>query len=243
MKQNFKFLSVVFILALISFGVSPKTWAEENNSIKKRTLKVQGEGKIKAVPDQAEMEFQVTEDGQNVEEISSLVRAKMEKIFKTIKSFGISDKETQTVNYNVSPKTKYENGESKKVGYTVTNRIKVTIKNIDLTGKILNAVLQDGVSSVDGPTFTISNPSQLKIDALKAAVEDAHAKASAIAETADVELAKVFSISQVSLSMPTPRQRFGYTASEKLSNLEAQVPIATGENEVVAQVEVVYSIK
>ena len=221
----------------------PKVWSDENNSSKERTLKVQGEGKITAVPDQSEMEFQVTEEGTEVEDASSLVQAKTEKIFKTIRSFGISDKDTQTLDYTVGPKIKFNKGESQKVGYTVSTRIKVIVKNMNSTGKILKAVIQDGVSTIDGPYFSFSNPAPLKIEALKVAVDDAHAKAVAIAQTADVVLGKVFSISQTSLTMPTNRQRFGYSASASLSGVSTQVPIATGENEVAAQVEVVYSLK
>lgn len=233
-------LSTVTLAAL---GCFAKSWAVEKNPAPERTLKVVGDGKITAVPDQADMAIQVTEEGEEVEDASSLVQAKVEKIFKTLKSFGILDKDTQTLNYSVSPKMRYDKGESQRVGYTVSNRIKVVVKNLALTGKILNAVIQDGVSTIDGPHFSFSNPAQLKIDALRAAVEDAQAKAEAIARTAGVDLGKVFSISQTSLTMPVPQQRIEMAAVQSLGAMNAQVPIATGENEVTAQVEVVYSLK
>ena len=74
-------------------------------------------------------------------------------------------------------------------------------------------------------------------------MEDAHAKADGIAQTAQVVLGKVYSITQTSLTMPTNRQGIGYAAASALSGANTQVPIATGENEVVAQVEVVYFVK
>ena len=230
-------------VTLTVLGFSAKTWADEKNPAPERTLKVQGDGKVTAIPDQSEMELEVTEEGTEVEDASSLVQAKLLKIFKTIKSFGILDKDTQTISYSVNPKTKFDKGEAKKVGYTVSSRIKVVVKNMDSTGKILKAVIQDGVTSVDGPYFSFSNPAQLKIDALKAAVEDAHAKAEAIAQTAGVDLGKVFSISQTSLAMPTNQQHLRYAMASTLSGVNTQVPIATGENEVTAQVEAVYSLK
>ena len=200
------FLAVI----LVSLAAIPKAWSDENNPPKERTLRVQGEGKITAVPDQSEMEFQVSEDGTEVEDVSSLVQSKIEKIFKTIKSFDVPDKDIQTIDYTVGPKTKYVKGESIRIGYSVSTRIKVVVRKMDLTGKILKAVIQDGVTTIDGPYFSFSNPSQLKIEALQAAVQDANAKAEAIAKTAEVDLGKVFSISQTSLSMPTNRQRIGY---------------------------------
>ncbi len=231
------------MVILIVLGISSSTQASDQNQTPERILKVLGDGKIKAVPDQSEMELQVTEEGTEVEDASALVQAKLLKVFKTLKSSGVLEKDTQTTSYSVSPKTKFNKGESIKVGYTVSSRVKVVIKDMDSTGKILKAVIQDGVNTVDGPYFSFSNPAQLKIDALKNAVEDAHAKAEAIAQTAGVDLGKVISISQSNISMTNNRQRMEYAAVNDLSEVHTQVPIATGENEVTAQVEVVYSLK
>ena len=233
---------LILILAMILPTPRPLLAKMDENSPPEKTIKVQGEGKTWAVPDQAELEVEIQEDGKDLDEISSLVQDKMEKIFSSIKSLGISEKDIQTTAYNVQPKMKYDKGETEKVGYTVSHKIRVVMKKIDDSGKVLEAVLKDGATNVDGPNFSFSDPTKLKIDALKSAVDDAHSKAEAMAQSAGVELGPVYSINQISVNMPV-RPSGRVMAAGLAYDVASPVSVATGQNEVTAQVEVVYSLK
>jgi len=202
---------------------------------------VEGQGTSRAVPDQAEIEFEVREEGPRLENVSAQVRDKMKNVFQTVKSFGISEKDFQTVSYNIQPKYKYDRGgnETKRVGYIVSNRIRVVLKDLDSAGKLLEAVTQAEVSEVTGPNFGFSDPKKLQIKALEAAVADARAKAEALAEAAGAELGRVFSINQTSTSMPVaPLAMQG-----NMMGVSSEVPIAKGQNEITTHVEVVYLLK
>lgn len=228
-------LPLFFILA------APASSVAQEGPSKERTVKVQGQGKVRAVPDQVEMEFEVQEEGTQLADVSARVADKMKAVFQAVKSFGILDKDFKTVQYNIQPKFKYNNGESQRVGFIVSNRIRVVLKKTDQAGDLLEAVTKAGVSGIDGPTFGFSDPSKLQIEALKAAVEDAHAKALALAESAGAELGKVFSINQTGAAMPTPPRMFRAQLAGAAD--AGTVPIEKGENEVTAEVEVVYSLK
>jgi len=240
--MRIKFFGIVILaLAFLTMNISSRVHADENVS-KERTIRVTGEGKVTAIPDQAEMEFEVSEEGPKLEQVTAQVREKMKNVFKVIKTFGISDKDFQTVSYNIQPKYKYDkNGnETTRVGYIVSNRVHVVLKDVDSAGKLLEAVTGADVSRVEGPFFGFSDPKKLQIEALKAAVEDAHSKAEALAQSSGAELGKVFSINQTNAEMPIERLTFG----KYLANAEAPtVPVAKGQNEVTAQVEVVYALK
>ena len=187
------------------------------------------------------MEFEVQEEGPQLKAVSAQVRDKMKKIFQVIKSFGISDKDFQTVSYNIQPKFKYDkNGnETQRVGYIVSNRVRIILKDLDKAGDVLEAVTEAEVSQVEGPNFGYSDPAKLQIEALKTAVADAHAKAEALALASGSELGKVSSINQTSTVMPVSPVAFRANVAME-SNA---VPIAKGQNEVTAQVEVVYTLK
>ena len=214
--------------------------AEENS--KDRTIRVTGEGKVTAVPDQAEINVTVEEEGVDLSTVSASAQDKMQKVMRTLKTSGIGDKDIQTTSYNIQPRMKYDKGESKRTGYTVSNSLKVVVKKIGDAGKILDAVANDGVSRVDGPSFGFSDPEKLQIDALKAAVRDAQAKAEALAQASGADLGKVFSINQTGSNMPSPRPLYN---ARMMGGVAAanEVPIAEGQNEVTAEVEVVYSLK
>lgn len=228
---------VVGLLALVASGA----WADDASKL--RTVRVQGEGKITAVPDQAEIVFGVQEESAQLKDASENAREKMKKIFQVIKSFGIAEKDFQTVNFNIQPKMKYDKGESVKTGYIVTNRIRVRIKDLDQVGKVLEAVTNQDVSQVEGPNFGFSDPSRLEMAALKAAVENARRKAEALAVTAEAQLGKVFTINQLSSNMPGPRPMMFASAASGDMGRVGSVPIAQGQDEVTAQVEVVYLLK
>jgi uncharacterized protein len=224
---------------MLLVAVVPNVQAQEN-VWKERTVRVQGSGKAMAVPDQAQLEFEVMAEAVRLEDASSQTKSRMNEVLKAIKSIGVGEKDIQTLRYGVQPKYRYDKdgGEAKQVGFTVSNRLRVTLRNIDLVGKLLEAVTKAGISQIEGPSFGFADPSKLEIAALKDAMRDAQAKAEALVQSAGAGLGKVLSIQQTSSGMPAPRPMM--TMAFKAN---ADVPIEKGENEVTAQVEVVYSLK
>ena len=107
-------------------------------------------------------------------------------------------------------------------------------------GKALAAVTKAGVTRINGPTFGFSDTTRLEEQALRRAVENAHSKAQALAQTAGVELGKVYSITQSAYSQPVPRH---LSNTMSLSRAAESVPVSAGEDEITARVDVVYSLK
>lgn len=216
------------------------SWGEEN-PWKERIVRVTGNGQAAAPPDQARMEFEVTTESQKPEEASSQAKARMADVLKAIKAHGVPEKDIQTIRYGVQPKYRYDKdgGEAKQVGFTVSSRLRVTIKNLDQVGKILEAVTKAGISQIDGPSFGFVDPSKLEVLALKDAMKDARNKAEALAQSADASLGKVLSIQSSSASAPGPRPMMMSMANKAATD----IPVERGESEVTAQVEVVFSLK
>ena len=229
------------LLPVILFLGSFNMVKADENGPKEPFIKVTGEGKTTAIPDQAEMEFQVQGDGPKLEEVSVEVRTRMKNVFKVIKDLGIQDKDFQTVSYTIEPKYKYDKNDNvtQRIGYTVSNRVRVVLKDIDKTGEVLEAITKAGVSEVDGPNFGFSDPEKLKVEALAAAVADAHERGQALAKASGSDLGKVFSINQTSAYVPTVYSGLANVVTQS----RAEVPIAKGQDEVAAQVEVVYLLK
>lgn len=163
----------------------------------------------------------------------------MAAVLKAVRSFGIADKDLRTLHYNVQPKYRYdkEGSERKRVGFTVSNRVRAVLKDLDQAGKVLEAATRAGATHIEGPHFGFSDPSKLEIQALRSAMEDAKRKAEALAQAAGTSLGKVLSIQSSSQAAPPPRPMM------MAMRAEADVPIERGEGAVSAQVEVVYSLK
>jgi uncharacterized protein YggE len=104
-----------------------------------------------------------------------------------VKALGIEDKDIQTSSYNINPQMDYDNG-SKITGYTVTNMVQVTVRNLDQTGEVLDKAVAAGANESGGIQFTVSDSSSYYNQALDMAIQFAGSKAPAVAKSLNVSV-------------------------------------------------------
>ncbi len=229
------------ILVLVMMGLSVGlSFAAADNAPKGKTVKVNGEGIVTAVPDQVVFQVSVQEEGDSLDDLVNKSKEKMNNVLAALKTFNIPDEDLQTTQYNIQRKYQYTNGHSQFDGYMLTNRLKVVLKDVKKAGAVLAALPADDASQVEGPTFGFSDPSKLQLQALKVAVENAHAKAEVLAAASGAILGPVYSIEQSGVNMPTVRPM---AMMAKRSVAGADVPVEQGTDQVTAQIEVVYTLK
>jgi uncharacterized protein YggE len=241
MNNKFIFLMAVMCAA---FAVSPIMGAENTHDKKDRTITVQGQGKVSAIPDIATLSVEVSQDGTDLDPVLTQVRKQMNQVLDVVKSQKIEDKDIRTDLFQVRPKYERDKrGNPLPVGYTVENRISVKVRDLKKTGKVLTAVLGAGATSVNGPDFEIDNPQVIERQALAAATKDAMAKAQTVAEAAGVQLGEILEINPQGMNWPTPPRPFMMRAMAMPAAVEASEPISAGEQTLTANVTVVYSIQ
>jgi uncharacterized protein YggE len=229
-------------LTLILMGLSIGFSSAAQDSGPKKTVKVDGQGVVAAEPDQATIRVTIKEEGDSLKDLVEKNKTKMANILTTLKSFKIPEKDMQTAQYSINRKYKYVKGTTLPDGYSVTNQLKVVLKDTTQAGDVLGALSDSDDVQIDGPTFGFSNPAKLQLEALKAAVENAHSKAAVLAESTGTELGPVLSMEQTGVSMPTIRT---VTAMAAFSGAapSTSVPVEQGTDQVTAQIEVVYTLK
>src|SRR5262249_6765673 len=132
-------------LLLLAFVVPFAVAAPEKQE---RTLTVQGQGKVSAIPDIATLTVEVNQEGTELDPVLTQVRKDMSRVLETVKKQEIADKDIRTDNFQVQPKFEYDKRSNpKRVGYIVTNRVTVKIRDLKKTGKVLTAVLGSGATS------------------------------------------------------------------------------------------------
>ena len=92
------------------------------------------------------------------------------------------------------------------VGYTATNSVTATLRNLDTAGAIVAAAAAAGANDIGGLTLTVSDQNAVYQRALKAAVADARAHAEAIAEASGETLGDLRSATEGSGNTPIPFQ-------------------------------------
>ena len=124
--------------------------------------------------------------------------------------------------------------------YIVDNTIFVTVRDLEILGEIMGAVVEAGANSVFGIQPDIADKTQAISEARRAAIEDAQIKAEELALAAGVTLGDVQSIIE-SGSAPIPV--FEGKSGVDFEGDPEQVPETFGQLSLTVEVSVVYNIR
>jgi uncharacterized protein YggE len=204
-----------------------------------KTISLTGAGSAAAQADQATIDLgvQITADsaseaiGENADAMSAVIQA--------IKALGISEDDIVTTSYSVYPQ--YDWTESGRVfnGYTVTNLVQVTVKDLDVVGDVIDAAAEAGANQINGITFGLSDEmrEELKTNAYITALTDAQNKAELIADTLGLSISGVQSVTENSY---VPVLSYSYAEGADMAKSYAPTPVLSGELAVTVNVYIVF---
>ncbi len=204
-------------------------------------ISVTGEGRAEAAPDMASIRIGITARAptaaEALAETSEAVRATLDRL----DAAGIAPRDRQTTGLSLQPDHDYGRNSTREpriVGYTAQNGVSIRVRDLSVLGELLDAVVADGANRLDGLSFGLADPGPVLDSARRRAVADARSRAELYAEAAGVTLGPVLSISDGRSSGPImPMMR-----ADQPMMAEAAVPIAEGEVEMTAQVQIVFAI-
>ena len=228
-------LPILGLLVLVSACAEITLPTNELNGIH-----VSGSSTVKAPPDIATMQVGVQTFAEKAEDAVAKNNGKVEAMIVALLEKGIAEADIQTTSFNISPQREYKaNHPPVVIGFNVSNMLSVTIRNLDRVGQILQATVDAGANNVHGLTFSIEDPTPLKQQARKLAMEDALARAEVMAETAGVKVGKPIQIQETSWGGPVARS----DSLEKMG-VAADVPIQPpSEVDLVINLQVVFEIR
>jgi len=210
-----------------------------------RTISVSGTGAVSLAPDIAYFSAGVSETNLNVVDAQNTTNTKTNAIIAALRAGGVDvDKDVKTSGYSVQPQYNYPmNGSPTLTGYRVTNNVNVTVRDINKTGQLLNAVTQAGSNQVGGVSFGLADPEVAGRAARELAVQNARDKAETLAKAGGVSVGVVFSIEDQSSTPPAPRAlNAAPVPAQAAAGGAVAPPIQTGETTVTVTIRVVYTI-
>jgi len=227
-------LAAAAALVVAFVGVGRPESAGSAGSSGGRTITVSGSGSVAVVPNRASFSFGVTTQGRTAAGVLAENAAEMRKVIAALKDAGIAPADIQTQSVLLSPR--YSNDGESILGYTASNSVSATAKDINKAGAIVDAAVAAGANQVSGPSLTRGDSSSLYRRALKAAVADAHTKASAIAAASHARLGAVRSVAEGSSSpVPVP-------LAAKAAGSTDSTPVQPGTQQIEAAVTVEFAI-
>jgi len=235
-----------------------------NTSLYSGTLSVQGTGYVYAEPDLAKVTIGVTTEATTSQQAMADNANAMSQVVSAIKALGIPANDIKTSTISLQPKYSYEYPTTyntataekavgsvavspspptalttKIVGYTATNTVTVTVRDMSLVGRVIDEGYAGGANQVNGVTFLLSDEKGATVykEALKQAVADARDKATTLADAAGVGDIKLKTITESGQYYPV-----AYDAMEARAAGVASVPtpISPGQNKVSATVSLTY---
>jgi len=199
-----------------------------------------GEATVRIRPDAAILTAGAVVQGATAEEAQAGVSARVATVLDRAKALGIEEKDTKTVAYRIEPLYAYEQGKAPKVtGYQGTQQIALTLHGVERVGKAIDTLLQNDGATTATVTFTLLDSKSVQAAARTEAIQDARAKAEAMARNAGVTLGKVLSVSDIALPVTLDSARFDMAAK---SGAPAPAQIPAGELQLVVRVQVQFEI-
>ena len=222
---------VASVLAVLVVGVTAAGGAP--SAAPQHSIVVAGQGSIAARPDRAQLSFGVSSDAKTASAALRTNAAEMTKVIAALKSQGIAAADLRTDLVSLSSRYS-QNGETV-VGYTATNSVSATVRNLAKIGAIIDAAVDAGANQVSGPNLVRSSAASLYRAALRAAIADARGKARTIAAASGLHIRRITDVAESSAApSPTP-----LTAK---ASADASTPVETGSTLVEATVTVTFAV-
>lgn len=233
MKMTKRFFFVFLAVFLLSISTA---FAAQKDAPAAPTLSVEGQGQGTATPDMATVTIGVTtraDDAAKAQNDNAWVAAQIQN---AVEGLGIAEKDIQTRNYSFYPNYSTEkNHQNEITGYTVNNSVVVVVRDIKLTGKVIDATLNHGANEISSLDFSASDTRAVRKEALLNAVQDARDKADVIAKGLGKRIVGIQSVSENTGYLETRR----FNGNMLLAAAkDSATPIAPGSLSMTATVHV-----
>lgn len=198
-----------------------------------QAIVVSGRGVVEAAPDRALVNIGVQTTRPTAQEAQERASTTMAQVLRQVTALGIPRERIQTVEINLYPQRRPPSGEIS--GYQAVQRAVVTVDDLALVGRVLDAAVTAGANLLDGVSFTLRDPASYRTRAFAAAVQDARAAANALASAAGVSISRVVRIEEMGAAVPIVRGPALQAAPEM------STPVLPGTLSVSVQVRAVFA--
>lgn len=246
MMKNVKTGRWYLVLGIISMMAALPSIAKADKSDHmkpERTLTVNGQAEVMATPDRAQINLGAEAQESEASKATASVNSIMNRALDSIKKLGVKADDIKTTQVNLYPVyATRKSGDTTPppvVAYRATNAVQITVDDLSLIGKVLDAANKAGANKQNGVNFELKNDTVAKSQALRKAAAEARTKAQALADALDVRLVEIRSVNEGGVNIVYPRP---YGGAMMMAKDSASTPIESGELTIQANVSLVYVI-
>jgi len=231
---------VVFIGTLVRNNIKKFDYIGRADRME-RTIVVNGFGKVSGNNDIAMTTIGYSNVDKDVAKAQANNKKVMDQVMTELKKLGVEEKDLQS-NYTIYPEYNWTQQKGQElIGYKVSNQLNVKIRDLSKIPAILGLAGKYGATEVNGLSFTIDDPENLKSEARNTALVDAKAKAKSLAEKLGVKLGGVITYNEYESGGGSDylMKSYGIGGAEGGGGPES---VASGSRDVSMYVNVTYEI-
>jgi uncharacterized protein YggE len=205
------------------------------------TIQVTGQSRVSVPADLVRITFTVETEAKTARDATAQNAVEMESVVEAVRALQIPELDFETFGYGLYPEYEMSRGNTgvrSISGYRAQNTLRITVPDVDETGRVLDAAVSAGANRVANLNFEASDTREARLTALREAVSSAREQATTIAAAMGVELGIALEI-QGGANAPSPMPAGGmmYRAMA-----ETTTPIEAGNQTVSASVTVKFRI-
>lgn len=239
----FVVLALLGVVAVVLLAVLTFSIANLNPNAVPQVITVSGDGRIQATPDVAEITIGVVTTASTASEALEQNSVKTTQALQAIMNAGIPEKDIQTRGLSVQPveaPRRTPDAPLQITGYRASNTVEVTIRDLsnNRVGVVVDAANKAGANVTGGISFRLENDQQARQDALTKAIENARAKADAMARASGKTIRGVRAVTESGVSVPVLQRAMAATAD--VAPAASAPPVQSGELTITARVTVVF---
>lgn len=238
-----RFLPTLLVLGIAAGAVAqPNPPAAAPNPTMPETITVSGVGRSSVTPDRFTFNVGVQTVANTVDDAVSQNNKRVAAVIAALKAAGARDEDIQTSNFNIWPQQDHQEGRLPRIlGYQVTNSITIRSTKVADAGRLLGIAVNAGVNTSSGINFEVADPARGRDQGLKAAFDDARAKATLLARAAGRTLGPAITISEG--VQYTPPQPYAMQRNMAAEMRVSDVPVEAGSQELSFTVTVTFRLQ
>lgn len=240
MKKWKKALAVLTATVALAIGGTCMAYAAEGE------INVNGTGVVQADPDQADISLSIETTGKTSQAAQKDNNKIAQAVTAAMTELGITKENIVTTYTSVYPMYNYndETGKRSIIGYRSSTDLQVTTKDINNTGKYIDAALKAGATGTNGVSFSVADQSIYYGQALQAAVKNAEKSAVSIAQAYGKPLGAVKNVTELSRnSYYVENAKMSMAVEERAADTaggDSGTTISYGKIQISANISVTY---
>jgi hypothetical protein len=205
-------------------------------------VRASGEATVSVKPDRAQISIGVVTDASKAEAAAAENASQTSAVLSAAKAAIAGHGEVKTTGYSINPQYDYSAGHSPRLtGYQARNTVLVTVDDLSLTGKVIDAATGAGANNIEGINFSLRDDSAVRAEALAQAAQKARANGEAIAKALGLRVVAVLRADTEQAPIVRPMPMAGVAGMVKAERVST--PIEAGTLDVHASVIVTLQVQ